>query len=705
MYVDTQLTELRWFAVAALVIASTAHAEQAKAPTFQELMDPARFPEPQRGMVVESARLDAGYGVVRTTGADMAVDLAKGRIALAQRIGHARPLAVARLGRTLSGAKLTHTGPGFARITLAAPKLTIRINGDSLCMIHAHEPVTIEVDRKIAPSWDSSYRACHLIADEWGALGLYCSRLDLDDHYDVYADTVARYALPAGAVLWIAVCPPKPYNWERSLTDNVVWHWSNKLGYPPDKDLRRWKEHGNIVLLQSEVMLWKDWNLGFEPRLGREEFARVRKTIHDLGMRFIVYTSPFYFLKGTALEPRALNSFENFKGWPPGTPTGENRHLFLPEIRKVMRELKPDGLYFDGQYTRNPAALYALAREARAIVGEDGILEWHSTTALGSDHCYLPQADAYVDFILRGEGRGRHYANIDYLRFFVSGYHIHNSIGVICNNGKIGVTAKMVDDVLRVNARFHTIAGWLDNPKIMTLINDRYKPALTPPLRGRVEAFLAERQAQVERKAAAMRAEIRSLRKPFAETEPLASFHLDTMPEGTSLVSERNPDALTISDGIFNARGHGNTYAFRRIPVSGKAQAFVVKLRQHTDHGQSWGTAAMLIWKRGGGVRLGTRSDGTLQADVLGRQVHGRVYDPKTWVWLRARWGRHQLIVERSDDGETYERLWSFAHGGVLNGPLAALLIGKVPYNGEPKDYTVPGQVGTGQIDEVRIYE
>ena len=77
-------------------------------------------------------------------------------------------------------------------------------------------------------------------------------------------------------------------------------------------------------------------------------------------LRFIVYTSPYYFLKGTTLESRAINTFKGFKGWPPGTSTGENMGLFLAAIRKVMREYKPDGLYFDGQYTRNPAALYAL---------------------------------------------------------------------------------------------------------------------------------------------------------------------------------------------------------------------------------------------------------------------------------------------------------------------------------------------------------
>ena len=138
-------------------------------------------------------------------------------------------------------------------------------------------------------------------------------------------------------------------------------------------------------------MLWKDWNLDFVPRSGAEAFSRVRETLHGLGMRFIVYTSPYYFLRGTPLEPVAFNSFDGFTNWPPGTPTGENMGLFLDAITRVMTEYKPDGLYFDGQYIENPAALYALARSAREIVGEAGILEWHSTHALGYEGCYLPR--------------------------------------------------------------------------------------------------------------------------------------------------------------------------------------------------------------------------------------------------------------------------------------------------------------------------
>lgn len=693
-----------WMVGVVAMVASVVWAATPAAPTFQELMNPTLFPEPQRGMVVESAEVDGDSVRVRTTGADIRISLSTGQVLFCQRIGHQRPLAVARIPCQLSGARLTHKGPGLARITFEKPKMTVRINGDSLLMLHVYEPLTVSIDSKIVPAWNASFENCHLIADEWGALGLYCSDPKAGDRWDVYGRTIASYALPRDAVLWVGVCPPKPYDWERSLADNVVWHWSRETSYPANEVLRSWKPHGNIVLLQSEVMLWKDWNLDFVPRLGLDEFARVRKTIHDQGQRFIVYTSPYYFLKGTALEDRALNSFENFKSWPPGTPTGENMGLFLPAIRKVMRDYKPDGLYFDGQYIRNPAALYALARESRSIIGEDGILEWHSTWALGSQHCYLPHADAYVDFILRGEGRGRLYENADYLRFFVSGYNISNSIGVICNNGKGGVTSKMARDVLRVNARFHTIVSWLDKPKTMAILAGEYKPKLTPALRRTVDAEVDRRQTLVAKKAAAMRAEIEALRNEPTWSKPVFVESFDKLPAAKQAVSAKNADPFSIVDGALRIRGHANTYAFLRIPLKTTASGLVVKIRQGSGGGQSWGPGAMLRWPDGTGLRLGTRSDGRLQADVLDTQYHGKTYDTSKWVWLRARWGQRCGVIERSDDGKHYQPAWTFKHGGVLTAKTAELLVGKVPYNGEPKDHHIAGKVGECDVDSVEVY-
>lgn len=690
--------------IAFCLLCSTALAASPAAPTFQELMDPARFPDPQRGMEVEAATLQSGAVRLRTTGAEITAHLATGEIRFTQRLGHQRRLASLKLAQPMSGCRLTHSGRGFARVTIDRPRATIRVNGDSLFMLHVHQPLTVSVTRHIEPAWTGSFGSNHLVADEWGAFGLYCSESGLEDHFDAYRDTVATHDLPADAVLWVAVCPPKPYDWERSFRDNVVWHWSRDLGYPPDEVLRSWKPHGNIVLLQSAVMLWKDWNLDFVPRLGAGEFARVRRTIHDLGMRFIVYTSPHYFLKGTDLEGRVMNSFEGLTDYPPGTGTGENMGLFLEAITRLVREHKPDGLYFDGQYTGNPAALYALARRTRQLLGEDGILEWHSTTALGSEHCYLPQADAYVDFILRGEGGQGQYADFDYLRFFVSGYSVHNSIGVLCNNMGGKPTADLVRDVLCANARFHTFASRVGNAEIRGVMAREYHAKLAPELRAVVDQAAAERQAEVAEKAASVRAEREALRRPPDWGEPVASQEFASMPEAERVVSPQNDQPFSIVEGALKTRGLAHTYAYLKMPLQAEASGLLLKVRHGTDGGMSWGPSAMLRWKSGGTLRIGTRSDGTIQANIGGRALFGSVLDPEKWVWLRSRWGRRTGIVECSRDGVDFERVWTFEHGGALSGPVAELLIGKVPFNGLPQDFSTAGDAGESAVDFVRVY-
>ena len=673
-------------------------------PTFQELMDPSVFPEAQRGMVVESATVEEETLRVLTTGAGLTLD-ASGRAVFSQRIGHPREVVTVEIEGGLKGPpELTHTGPGLAFARYGDPRLDLRANGDSLFMFHAHDPVTVVIRRAIDVGFSASFQSSHLFLDEWGGFGIYCSEKGLGDAVDRFAPVVARYELPTNAVLWIGVCPPKPYDWEKSISDQVVWHWSRELGYPPDDQLIAWSKQGNIVLLQSEVMLWKDWNLGFEPRLGEVEFARVRRTIHDHGMRFIVYTSPFYFLRGTPLESRALNSFEDFTGWPPGRATGENIDLFMAEIAKVMKEYKPDGLYFDGQYFNNPAALYALARRTRALLGEEGILEWHSTTALGAgSSCYLPQADAYVDFILRGESRDSVYADFSYLRYFVSCYNASNSIGVICNNGP-KPTAELVHRLLEANCRMHTLAGWLNDPKLVDILNNEYMARLTPALRTEVERGVDERQRHVAERAKAVAQEYHALQKSPAWGEPMLSESFDVMPGWEVSVSPLNAEPFVVEEGALAVTGKAHTYAYLTRPLEKPAKGLVVKLRQHTDRGMSWGPGVCLRWKNGGRLRVGVRTDGLIQSDTAGEQRLGGKHNREQWIWLRARWLAQSGVIERSDDGVDFQRLWTFDHGGALTGELENISIGKVPYNGEPKDHSAPGEVGTCLFDEFVVY-
>ena len=672
---------------------------------FQDLMAPDVFPEAQFGMSVESAKAHADSFRVTTTGAEVACS-PEGVIHFRQLIGHRRRVAAIGLGRRVEGVRLTHSGPGFVHVSVEAPRVTIRVNGDSLALLHAHEPLTVRVRKAIDTAWSASFGPNHLIVDEWGGFGLYCSEPSLDDGFAPHGDIVATYDLPADAVLAVGVCPPKPYDWGRSLNSTVVWHWSAETAYPPDSVLRSWRPHGDVFLLQSAVMAWEDWNLDFVPRFGGREFARVRETIHDVGARFIVYTSPFFFLRGTELESYAFNSFESFKGWPGvGTGTGENMELFMEAITRVMEEHRPDGLYFDWQYHLNPAALYALARRSRALVGDDGILEWHSTGALGYGRCYFPQADAYADIILRGEDQTRMYSDFRYLRFFVSGYNINNCIGVLCNNLAGGdPTTELTRELLRANCRYHTIATWIDDPAIMEVLGNHYRPRLTPGLRTLVDRGVDERQRRLPAEARARQAELRALDRPPDWGAPVLSVGFAELPEAEAVFSPHNEDPFAIIDGALHIRALAHTYAFLRVPLAGKAEGVLLRLRQGTDGGMAWGPSALLRWPGGAILRLGTRSDGIIQIDSVGGLALKGSHDAREWTWLRARWGPVWAVVEQSADGERFERVWAYRHGGAFLEETSDLLIGKTYHDGGPHDYSIPGELGECDIDFVRVY-
>ena len=686
------------------LMAASALAQTIAAPTFQDLMSPDMLPDAQRGMGVESV-LDGGDDIrVTTTGAAVSIGLEEGTVRFRQRIGVQRTVAVLRTQTPWRGAKVTHDGEGFFRATVESPRLTLRINGDSLFMLHAHEPLEARVTRRIQPAWNASYLTNHLIADELGAFGIYCSNEELDDGFDAYGKTVATYPLSADDVLWVGVCPPQEYPWEQSLESHVVWHWHPTEGYPSDEALRSWQPHGDTVLLQSEVALWEDWNLDFIPRHGTEEYARVHDTIHSLGQRYMVYTSPFYFLTGTPHENLAFSDWAqvNALALPVLPGRGENMPIFMEAIERVMTDLKPDGLYFDGQYPFDAAAQYALARRSREVVGEDGLLEWHSTAALGMEDCYLPQADAYVDYILRGEGRSG--VSDENLRFFVSGYNISNSIGVLCNNITMPVTPEQCARVLAVNARYHTRFEWLEDPAVMDTMEREYFERLTPTLRSAVEAEARTRHTQARQVAARAREEERRLRSPAEWAEPLFALEFDDLPEAEAAVSPANEQPFSVADGSLHIRALAHTYAYLQVPVDVEPSGFEVKLRMGTDGGMNWGPGALLRWANGAILRVGARVEGILQANMHYVETLAGEHEPAEWVWIRVRWAGSDGVIEASRDGMTFEPIHSFRHGGAFGGRLVGIDVGKVPGQGGTIDHSEPGDLGESDIDYVRLY-
>jgi hypothetical protein len=491
-----------------------------------------------------------------------------------------------------------------------------------------------------------------------------------------------------------------------------------ETGYPTDADIEAWQPHGNILLQQAEVMLWKDWSLRFVPRSGIEEFQRVNRTCERLGMRNIVYTSPFYFLTGTGLEAQAMNSFENFAqtGFSPGDPRGLNWPIFLAEISRVMGEYQPDGLYFDGIYG-NIVRTYLISRKAREVVGDRGLLEYHATGSPPGGGCYLPQIDTYFNFMLRGEGCPDQYADSDYLRYFVSTYNISNSIGVLCNNNDYRLDEEFIGTLLDNNIRFHFIAGWLHDYRKDVLAR-HYWPALNGGLRQRVEAAAPARQARF----VALRRELQSAIEATATnqralwradfSQPTLAAGLPTpvpaqgqesaLPNGwTAFLSPRSEASLRVADGqlVISARAHTVATLQRDLPA--EATAVECRILADGDFGMSWGPGLCVA----GGearARVGLRSDGCLQTDRPGDQQLHEGYPANSWYWLRLRFAKPIVVFEASRDGKTWDCLRA-ERMVALTGPRR-LLIGKVPYDGGRKEHSEPGGMGTVRVADVTVY-
>ena len=88
---------------------------------------------------------------------------------------------------------------------------------------------------------------------------------------------------------------------------------------------------------------------------------------------------------------------------------------------------------------------------------------------------------------------------------------------------------------------------------------------------------------------------------------------------GRSVPANTNP--FTEDDKTLRITAFAHTYAYFRFPQERNLEGFVIKLKQGTDGGMSWGPGALVRWPGGAQLRVGLRSDGLLQADTLGKQL------------------------------------------------------------------------------------
>ncbi len=453
-------------------------------PLSKDIMSDQIFMTGMWHMAVEEIDEAPKRLTVTTTGVVFEFSPGTDRLLCRHRLGEQRRGLLLRFPTgALAGLKVTARGTGAA-ILQSDGGMQFKVNCDSLLMMRSSRPSQVYARVLWQPVKEYSHGPHRLLLDPYGAVGLFpiegASLIEADSRRYQY-----RYELPEGSMLWASVGPPRPYPWERSLSEQVIWTYaqSEEWAIPDAERIAVDSQYGNILWLQAEVMLWRSWQTGFVPRLP-QKFAQMVETAHEQGLRVIIYASPYYFVKGTDQEKAAVDMAPSFKESSfLTTATGSNLAWYLEEARKALTNLGVDGLYFDGVYNDSVKNNYILLRSARELLGERRLLFVHDTVSAPGGVCYNPSADTWADFHLRGEGRRPF--RPDYLRWFVSCYNISNSIGFVCNNvDSSRPTREQVEMTLAANCRFPYFS---DSPSYLQPLPDWYWPRLDQSYRAFVE--------------------------------------------------------------------------------------------------------------------------------------------------------------------------------------------------------------------------
>jgi len=411
-----------------------------------------------------------------------------------------------------------------------------------------------------------------------------------------------------------------------------------------------------------------------------------------------------------------MNSFDNFAvtGFSPGDGRGLNWPIFLDQIKTVMSQYKPDGLYFDGIYD-NVVRTYIISRKAREVVGDEGILEYHATGSPPGGGVYLPQIDTYFSFILRGEGVQALYDSDDYLRYFVSTYNISNSIGVLCNNNDYKLDEAFIGRLLDRNIRLHLIPGWLGDYR-KQVMESVYWPALNDLLQTRVEAACAERQQSSEDLFTVLDSvgavgatttevvfedtlgTVAEVKAPAGATAP------QQLPVGggwTACFSPGSRGTIGGRDGVLQIDALSNTCAYLERDLPDDVMAVQCKVRCMPDGGMSWGPGMMVrcgdqFW------RICARADDRIGIDRSMGQSLADGYHNGIWYWVRIWLLDPWVIYEVSGDSTQWTRVLFENADGQLSG-TKRLVLGKIANDGRCVDYSEVGGPGTSYLGELKV--
>ena len=488
---------------------------------------PARFQ-----MSVESAdRAADGTVTVQTTGARFVI-APTGEVTCLQRIPEERPVATVSFPPMYEGAPVIAVDEARYLCTIGPPDgAHLEVTADSVLRISPQADAEVTVALTFAPEYFASEMQNFFAADATGGCGAY----QVPTTTGPMLQRIGRegggvFHLAADEGLLVSVFPPRPYDWDLHASERIVHDFPPLIEpglasrpLPTDDQLREWRAFGKVLVLHLEF--WDRFcRPGVLPR-DPEAFEHVCNLAHELGFKVLIYTSPYFF------RP------EGAPGRDKSTP-----EQYLAEMDHLL-SFPVDGLYWDGIYSDVEKA-WAVARLARERLGEGRLYVHCTRKPFHESRVICPFVDTWADYLLRGEGRNREFANADFVRFIVSGYNVSNAVGTLCFDG-CRVSEGIIEECLGAGAQIPYWPGgqlgrngrkYFLEPRELELFTQDYWPraaaidsaeAFAPielanrELRARLRA---ERLAQEERNRAELTQYLAERRRLVGETDNLAAF-------------------------------------------------------------------------------------------------------------------------------------------------------------------------------------
>ncbi|MFH1006838.1 MAG: hypothetical protein V1800_04955 [Candidatus Latescibacterota bacterium] len=439
------------------------------------------------GMMVESVAREGDRMVVQTTGAVFEIDCARGQVRISQRIGKERPVATLHAapmdGKTpFQSLRVEEQTPGSVVLGNPDQRGIIQINGDSLFSLSCASEEWMTLRTEFSPAFCSHADGHSMYMDDLGGITVHPWRdRGLPTAFPPKPQGVSstengRFVdvvrIEPGEELWLSVAPAREFDWQESFK-SIYWHrgdgtefwtegdqalpWTPETAWPDDEAfLRGIAKDYDVLHLQAECALWQNWNLGYMPRFP-DRAKRCLETAHHLGLKVVVYASPFYFYAGTEFESRDFSVPEWSRDWwRCGNYHGDNWERYVEAIRRLLAGYDVDGIYFDGSFLLNLPNTYKMTRRIRSLLGPERILYSHCTWSPPAYSKVLscPAVNTYCDFLLRGEESAELYTDESHLRYCISDYRMGNSVSLLCNSGtKQSVTKDWIDRLIAANLR------------------------------------------------------------------------------------------------------------------------------------------------------------------------------------------------------------------------------------------------------------